>query len=111
MNKGEPMTPPPEPQGLKARIEKLMTDQPGKDFSIHDIGTALGLPKTDHSAITPTIIKLRNAGRVREVTQGPAHSAKGRRYTKRYRIVIKTPAPAPIVVREMDDRRALAFTR
>lgn len=105
------MTQPQEPQGLKARIEKLLTDHPDQAYSIHDIGTALGLPKTDHSAITPTIIKLRNAGRVREAPQGPAGSAKGRRYTKRYRIVVKAPPPAPIVVREMDDRRALAFTR
>lgn len=98
-------------QGLKARIEALLASEPGRDFSIHDIGTALGLPKTEHSAITPRIIKLRNAGRVKDAPQGPACSAKGRRYTKRYRIVVKAPPPPPIVVREMDDRRALAFTR
>lgn len=100
-----------EPMGLKARIEKLLSDHPGRDFSTHDIGNALNVAKTDHPAISATIIKLRNSGRVREAPQGPAGAAKGRRYTKRYRIVSKAPAPAPIVVREMDDRRALAFTR
>lgn len=105
------MTQPQEPQGLKARIEKLLTEQPSRDFSTHDIGSALGLPKTDHPAISATIIKLRNSGRVREAPQGPAGASKGRRYTKRYRIVLKAPPPAPIVVREMDDRRALSLTR
>lgn len=89
--------------GLKARIEKLLAENNALDYSVHEIGAALGIPKTENSQICSALCKLP----VRSV-MGPAVGSLGRRYTKRYRLV---PKPAPIVVREMDDRRALAFTR
>lgn len=89
--------------GLKARIEKLLAENNARDYSVHEIGAALGIPKTENSQICSALCKLP----VRSV-MGPAVGSLGRRYTKRYRLV---PKPAPIVVREMDDRRALAFTR
>lgn len=89
--------------GLKARIEKLLTENQTRDYSVHEIGAALGVPKTENSQICSALCKLP----VRSV-MGPAVGSLGRRYTKRYRIV---PKPAPIVVREVDMRRELALIR
>ena len=101
--------------GLKARVEKLLRETFPQDYSVYEICIALGLPKSESSDVSSVLAKLS----VRSAT-GPAVSTLGRRHTKRYRYFHKA-APAPIVVREtdqrlsmardMDDRRALAFTR
>lgn len=106
------------PQGLKARIEALLTThceeataanipQPG--LTIGQISMALGLSKIDHPDISSVLVKLRNAGRLRS-SLGPASSAKGKRFVKRHTLA---PAKAEkvIVVREDDLRRQLAFSR
>lgn len=91
--------------GLKARVERLLTENYPKDYSVAEICAALGEPKTESSAISSALAKLY----VRSV-RGPAVNDRGRRLTKRYRMAPKV-APAPIVVREMDMRRELALIR
>ena len=106
------------PPGLKARIEALLTthceealaaniQQPG--LTIGQISMALGLSKIDHPDVSSVLVKLRNAGMVKS-NVGPATATRGRRFVKRYFVIVKKP-PKTIVVLEMDLRRQLAFNR
>lgn len=97
------------PQGLKARVQQLLISRAPESLTLGDISKALGMNKLDNPDISAVLAKLRNGGLIK-AHQGPASSARGRRFVKRYAAVIKA-APAPVVVLEMDVRRQLAFTR
>ncbi len=100
---------PMRPLGLKARVQMLLTDQPTKQWTLSELVLALGLTKVDNPDVNSVLIKLRNAGLIK-ASVGPATAPRGRRYVKRYQLVVKE-APRPVVVLEMDVRRQLAFTR
>lgn len=96
--------------GLKARIEKLLAERPAEALSLAQIGAALDLPKTEHGAISATLVKIHCAGGIR-ISTGPSGSAKGRRNVKLYRHNPRSQAPGPVPVAEMHGGLALAFTR
>ena len=104
------MTTVQKPPGLKASVEKLLEERIGLALTIGQISAALGLTKADHGDISACLVKLCSSGRVK-YRLGPASSAKGRRYVKCYSFVPKPKPPAPIVVSEIDARRAMAFSR
>ena len=106
----ENMTAQENQPGLKARIEKLLDDKAGESLTLGQISAALDLPKTMHAEISSCLSKLRDSGAVKSAL-GPASSARGRRFVKRYSMAKKQKEPKVIVVSEMDARRALAFTR
>lgn len=104
------MTPPQKPQGLKASVESLLEEKSGQALTIGQISAALSLTKADHGDISACLVKLTSSGRVKS-RLGPASSTKGRRYVKCYSFVPRPKPPAPIVVTEVDARRAMAFAR
>ena len=97
------------PLGLKARVQMLLTDQPTKQWTLSELVLALGLTKVDNPDVNSVLIKLRNAGLIKS-SVGPATAPRGRRFVKRYQLVVREQ-PKAIVVLEMDVRRQLAFTR
>lgn len=104
------MTQEKSPPGLKARIEKLLIDRKGESLTLGQISAALDLPKTAHAEISSCLSKLRDSGAVKSAL-GPASSAKGRRYVKRYSMARQAKEASVIVIQEMDVRRSLAFMR
>ena len=76
--------------GVKKRIAELL--------AMHSVGLTMGeiifklnLDKTYSSDVSSALSKLRGQGIV-SVTTGPAVAARGRRYVKKYRIVVKATA-------------------
>lgn len=105
------IAPKPKPAGLKSSVEALLEQSPpGVALTIGQISAALGLTKQDHGDISACLVKLCSTGRVKS-RLGPASSTKGRRYVKCYTFVPRPKPPAPIVVAEIDARRAMAFSR
>lgn len=97
------------PTGLKARVHTLLMDNPTKLWTLSELVTALGLTKVDNPDVNSVLIKLRNAGLIKS-SVGPATAPRGRRFVKRYQLVVREQ-PKAIVVLEMDVRRQLAFSR
>lgn len=100
---------PMRPLGLKARVQMLLTDNPTKQWTLSELVMALGLTKVDNPDVNSVLIKLRNSGLIKS-SVGPATAPRGRRYVKKYQLVVREQ-PKAIVVLEMDVRRQLAFTR
>lgn len=102
--------------GLKARATQLLKDRAASTdpaiattgLTLGEIGAALGLPKTDHGALNSAMVKLRGEGKVR-AESGPATSALGPRFVKRYLWKVRKPAPTPPP--PSDDRRFLSLMR
>ena len=81
----------------------------GQALTIRQISAALSLTKADPWRHIRLPREADQLGTVKS-RLGPASSTKGVRYVKCYRVPRPKPPP-PIVVAEIDARRAMAFSR
>lgn len=97
--------------GIKHQIEQLLKACSPDELTLGEIVQRLGLDKTQNSEISARLHKLRGEGKVRAIT-GPATSAKGPRFVKRYSAIkAKEPKPEKLTPAEIDDRRFLSLCR
>lgn len=105
-------------KGLKATIDDLLKERaededragnPRKGLTNGEILKVLDLDKTRNGEVSAALHKLRNEGKIRS-DSGPATSALGRRYVKRYRWAGKTSHIIP-ATQDMELRRALSMRR
>lgn len=108
---------PPPKNALKGPIEEILrsrSESPDKDLAergmtIGELVRALDIDKTRCGDVSATLHKIRNEGKV-FVTTGPATSAKGPRFVKRYRWR-KQAEKKTASSGDADDRRFLSLCR